>query len=126
MIDPPRRAVRPVEADAVAHLAAEQFVAGHAERPRLGVEQRVLDGTQPLRHHAARRRPRQAVEFRVDALMVAGTLADDPLRHLLDDGGDARRPEALVELAPADAAVLVGPLYEVRLPPAGVPAKRLP
>src|SRR6185295_3219692 len=32
MVDAPGRAVRPVDADAVADLAAEQVVAGHAER----------------------------------------------------------------------------------------------
>src|SRR3546814_15704328 len=57
--------------------------------------------------------------------MVAGALADHPLRHLLDDGGDTRRAEALVELAPADDAVLGGQLDEVIVPPAGVAVQRL-
>src|SRR5262249_16260512 len=43
MVDAPRGAVRPVEPDAVALLAAEQLVARHAEPLGLGVEQRVLD-----------------------------------------------------------------------------------
>ena len=59
MVDAPGRAVRPVDPDAVAHLAAEQLVAGHAQRLGLGVEQRVLDGAERLRHHAAGGRPRR-------------------------------------------------------------------
>ena len=53
MIDPPRGAVRPVHADAVAHLAAEQLVDRHAQRLGLGIEQRILDGAHRLRDDAA-------------------------------------------------------------------------
>ena len=45
--------MRPVDPDAIADLAAEQFVAGHAEQLCLGVEQGVFDRAQRLRHHAA-------------------------------------------------------------------------
>src|SRR5262249_35162828 len=46
MIDAPGGTVGPVDANAVANLAAEQLVAGHAERLRLGIQQGILDGTQ--------------------------------------------------------------------------------
>ena len=49
MVDAPGRAMRPVDPDAVADLAAEQFVAGHAQHLGLGVEQRVFDRAQRLR-----------------------------------------------------------------------------
>src|SRR5262249_42414125 len=65
MVDAPRGAVRPVEPDAVALLAAEQLVARHAEPLGLGAEQRVLDRPHRPRDHAARRRPGDAVELRV-------------------------------------------------------------
>ena len=53
VIDPPGGAMRPVHADAVADLAAEQFVDRHAESPGLGIEQRVLDRAHGERDDAA-------------------------------------------------------------------------
>ena len=69
--------MRPVDPDAVADLAAEQLVAGHAQRLGLGVEQGVLDGAQRLGDDAAGSRPRGAVELGIDALVLARRLADD-------------------------------------------------
>ena len=106
VIDAPGGAVRPVDPDAVAHLAAEQLVARHAERLGLGVEQRVLDGADGLGDDAAGAGPGGAVELGVDALVLAGRLPDHARRQALDHRADAGRAEALVELAPADDAVV--------------------
>ena len=116
--------MRPVDPDAVAHLAAEQFVAGHAERLGLDVEQRVLDGAERQRHHAAGGRPRCGKQFGVDPLMLKGVLADHARRQPLDRRGNAGRAKALVVLAPADDAVLGHDLDEVVIPPAGVAGER--
>ncbi len=125
VIDAPGRAVRPVHPNAIAHLAAQKLVDRHAQALGLGVEQRILDGAQRLRHDAAGARPRRAVELGIDALVLAHGLADDPRAEAVDDGADARRAEALVELAPADDAVLGRELDEVVVAPARVAGKRL-
>ena len=125
VVDPPGRAMRPVDPDPVADLAAEQRVARHAERLRLGVEQRVLDRAEPLGDDPAGGRPGQAVELGVDALVVEHRLADDARRQPLDHRGDARRAETLVELAPADDAAVGRQLQEIVVAPAGVAAQHL-
>src|ERR1700730_6665461 len=53
VVDAPGGAMRPVDANAVADFAAEQFAAGHAEEFRFRVEQRVFDRSKRLRDHAA-------------------------------------------------------------------------
>ena len=115
----PGDAVRPVDAQAVADPAAQQFITGHAERPRLGVEQGVLDGAERLAHHSARAGPRHAGQVLADRLVVHHGLADHARRELRDDRADSRRPERFVELAPADHAVLGGDLDEVVVAPCG-------
>ena len=117
--------MRPVDPDAVAHLAAEQLVAGHAERLGLGVEQRVLDGAERLRDDAAGRGPRRRSKLGVDALVLDRVWPTTRARQALDHGADARRAEALVELAPADDAVVGRELDEVVVAPAGVAGERL-
>ncbi len=102
----PGDAVRPVDAQAVADLAAEQFVAWHAERLGLDVEQRVLDRAERLADDAAGAGPGDAAQILADVLVVHRRLADQAMGELFDDRGDARRAEILVELAPADDAVL--------------------
>ena len=124
MIDAPGRAMRPVDPDAVADLAAEQFVAGHAERLCFHVEQRVLDRAERQRHHAAGGRSRRGKQFGIDSFVLQRVLADDPRRQPLDRGGDAGRAKAFVEFAPADQAVLGRQLDEVIVAPAGVAGKR--
>ena len=52
MVDPPGRAMRPVDPHPVAYLAAEESVARHLQRLGLGVEHGVFDGTQPLADNA--------------------------------------------------------------------------
>ena len=98
--------MRPVDPDAVADLAAEQFVAGHAQELALGVEQRVFDGAERQRHHAAGGGPRRRGQFGKDPLMRDHVLPDDAAGQPLDRGADARRAEPLVIFAPADHAVL--------------------
>jgi hypothetical protein len=71
MVDAPGRAVRPVDPDAVTHLAAQKLVAGHAQRLGLGVQKRVLDGAQRQGNDAARGRPRDRIELGVEALVLA-------------------------------------------------------
>src|SRR6185436_10717518 len=124
MIDAPGRAVRPVDSDAVADLAAEQVVAGHAERLGLDVEQRVLDGAERQRYHAAGGRPRRGKQLRVDPLMLKRVLADHTRRKPLDRSRHTGRAKALVILAPADDAILGHDLDEVVVPPAGVAGER--
>ena len=116
--------MRPVERNAVAQLAAEQRVARHAERLRLGIEQRVLDRGDRLRHHAAGGRPCRRVKLRIDALVIADRLPDHFRGELGDDRADAGRAEVLGEFAPADDAVGGRELDEVVVAPAGIAGER--
>jgi hypothetical protein len=125
MIDAPGGAVRPVHPEPVAHLAAEQLVAGHAEAPGLGVEQRVLDGAQRLADDAAGAGPGGAVKVGVDALVLAHRLADDPRRQPLDHRPDAGRAEPFRELAPTDDGAVGAELHELVVAPARIAGERL-
>ena len=124
MVDAPGRAVRPVHPDTVAHLAAEQVVAGHAERLGLDVKQRVLDRADRQRHHAAGGGPRRGKQLRVDPLMLVSVLADHARRKPLDRSRHAGRAKTFVVLAPADDTVLGHDLDEVVVAPAGVAGER--
>ena len=106
VVDAPGGAVGPIDADAIAHLAAEPLIAGHTERLGLGIEERIRDGTDGLRRHPAGARSRSAVKLRVDALVLAGALADDDGGQALDHGADAWRAKPFIELAPADDAAV--------------------
>lgn len=117
--------MRPVDPDTVADLAAEQLVAGDAERLRLGIEQRILDRTEGLRHHAAGGGTRRSEQFGKDALVLEDVLPDDTGREALDGGANAGRAETLVEFAPADDAVLGRQLDEMIVSPAGIAGKDL-
>ena len=117
--------MRPIHPDTVAQLAAEKRAARHAERLRLCVEQRILDGPEPLADDAASGRPGQAIELDIDPLVIEDGLPDDAAGEPLDDGADAGRTEALVELAPTDDPILGRQLQEVVIPPAGIAAKNL-
>ena len=125
MIDAPRRAVRPVHSDAITYLAAEQLVAGHAQPFGLGIDQRVFDGPHRLRHHAAGTWPRDAIELRVNALMLADGLPHHARRQVRDHGADSRRAEAFVELAPADDAAVGREFDKVIVAPSRVAGERL-
>src|SRR6516164_7697034 len=104
---------------------AEQLVARHAEPLGLGVEQRVLDCPHRLGDDAARRRPGDAVELGVGALVRGGILADYPLGEVLDRRRDAGRAEALVVFAPADDAFVGRELDEAVVAPACIAMLRL-
>src|SRR6185437_14020110 len=121
--DPPGAAMRPVDPDAVAHLAAEQHVARDAERLGLGVEQRVLDRTQPLGDHTARGRTGRGVQLGIDALVVERALPDHARGAALDHRRHAGRPEPLVKLAPPDDAVSGADLEEVVVAPPRIGAQ---
>ena len=112
--------MRPVDPDAVADLAAEQFVAGHAEQLALGVEQGVLDGAERQRHHAAGGGARRRGQLRKDPLMRHDVLPDHAAGQPLDRRADAGCAKPLVIFAPADHAVLGRDLDEMVVPPAGV------
>ncbi len=90
--------MRPVHPDAVADLAAEQFVAGHAEQLGLGVEQRVLDGAERQRHHAAGGGPCRCGKLGKNPLMGKHVLPDHAAGQPLDRGADAGRAKALVDI----------------------------
>jgi hypothetical protein len=123
MIDAPGRAMRPIDPDTVANFAAEQCVAGDLQRLGLGVEQCVLDGTQPLADDTAGGWPSEAIEFGINPLVVEDRLSDDPPCEPLDDGADPRRTKAFVELAPADDARIGRQLDEMVISPAGIAAQ---
>ena len=110
--------MRPVDPDLVADLAAQQRVARDIERLGLDVEKRVLDGAERLADDAALPGTRRIEEVLADQFMVHRALADHAVLELVDYRGDARRAEALVELAPADDAILGGDLEEEVVPPA--------
>ncbi len=116
--------MRPVDADAVANLAAEQFVHRHAQTLGLGVEQRVLDRAHRQRYDSTGRRSRRASEFGVDALVCAHVLPDHARREPRDHRADPRRAEAFVEFAPADDAGIRGQLDVVVVAPARVAGQR--
>ena len=118
--DPPGSAVRPVHRHPVSHPAAEQVAAGDAERLRPGVEHRVLDRSDAHRHDPGHRLSCPDQEPLVDPLDIPNPGADDALRELLDDRGDADRAPVLVVLAPADDAVVGRQPDEVVVPPTGV------
>jgi hypothetical protein len=60
--------MRPIDPDAVANFAPEQYVARDLERLGLGVEQRVLDGPQPLADDTTGGRPSEAIELGINPL----------------------------------------------------------
>src|SRR5258707_13409510 len=68
MIDAPGGAVRPVDTNSIADFAAEQFIAGHPEQFRLGIEQSVFDRAYRLRDDTARRGARRREKLRIDSL----------------------------------------------------------
>ena len=113
-------AVRPVQTQAVALGAAEQLVDGNAERPRVDVEQRVLDGGDGLLNDAARRLPAHGVERGDDGFTRARIFPDDQRGQTVDGRADADAAERLVVLAPADDASVRGDLQEVERALAGI------
>ena len=117
--------MRPVHADAVANLSAEQFVYRYAQPLCLGIKQRVLNRAHGERDEAAGRGAGCAVEFRVNALMRADFLADHAGGHPVDDSAHAGCAKALVKFAPTDNARIGGELDEVVIAPACVAGQRL-
>jgi uncharacterized protein (TIGR02117 family) len=99
---PVGRAVRPVEADALAHRAAEERVDRHPESAGRHIEESVLDG-----------------------LPGAGILADQGRGELGDDRGNSGAAEGLVVLAPAHDPLVRADLEEIEVAPSRVGMKRL-
>ena len=123
VIDAPGCAMRPVNADAVAYFAAEQRVAGDPERLGLGVEERVLDRPQSFTDDAPGGRPRQAIEFGIDALVLGYGLSNDTIGKPLDNGADPGRAKPLIKFAPAGDTLIGRQLEKMVISPAGVTAK---
>src|SRR5713101_1689113 len=120
MVDAPGGAMRPVDANAIANFAAEQFVAGHTEQFCFRIEQGVFDRAKRLRNDTAGRGPCCCEKLRINSLVLKRVLSDHPRRETLDCSTDTRRTKTLVELAPAHDAVFRGELDEVVVSPAGV------
>jgi hypothetical protein len=115
--------MRPIDPYTIAHLAAEQDIARHAERLRLRVEQGIerLDARvvgQDVFDHE-----RIFTELYCFTRPAAGGVVGEGLGAIENDGTDPRGSETLVELAPADDAVVGGQLEEMIIPPAGVTAQ---
>ena len=123
--EPIRAAVRPVETDALAHRPAQHGVHGQAERLRLDVEQRVLDGADRLLDDAAAGLPPDRVEQGDDCLVRRRILADDLRREAVDHGGHAEAAERFVVLAPADQALVGADFQEIEVTLAGVRVQML-
>src|SRR6201747_750352 len=105
MIDAPGGAMRPVDPDAVANFAAEQFIAGHAEHLGLDVEQSIFDRAERLAHHAAGPRAGRCEQLDIDALVRKRVLPDHARRKPLNYSADAGRAKTFVEFAPAGHAL---------------------
>src|SRR5258707_11548507 len=120
MVDAPGRAMRPVDPDAIANLAAQQFVAGHTKPFCFRIEQRVFDRAKRLRNDTAGRGPRRREELRINPFVLKRVLSNHPRRETLDRSTYTRRAKTFVELAPANDAVFGGELDEVVVSPTGV------
>ena len=118
--DAPGAAVRPVHPDRIAHLAAQEVVAGHAQGLGLGVQQGVLDGADAHGHDPGHRLPGPGMQACVDAFDIMDPFADHHAGKPLDDGGNADGPLVLVVFAPTHDAVFRGDLDEVVVAPPGV------
>src|SRR6516165_7842050 len=88
MVDAPRRAMRPIDPNAVAYVAAEKRITRHPQRLCLGVEQRVFDGPEPLADDTARCGPGKTIELGINPLVVEDGLPDDAAGEPLDDRAD--------------------------------------
>lgn len=124
MIDAPGAAMRPVNANAVAHLAAQQLIAGHPHALRLGIKHRIFDRPQAFRDHAAGRRAGQRVHQREKPFMVVRRLTNDLRAHRLDHLRHAGRAEPFVKFAPANNPAFRCHLDEVIVPPARIAMPR--
>jgi hypothetical protein len=112
--------VRPVEADPVPHGAAQELVDRDAERARLHVHERVLDGADGLLDDAARRGAAERLHQRHLRLEGARVLADEDGDQAADQLGQPWPAERLVVLAPADEPLVGRDLDEIEASPAGV------
>ncbi len=99
-------AMRPVHGHAIAQGAAQQSVHGHAHRLARDVQAGVLDGRDGLLREAARGQPRRRDQRLADAAELARVHAHGGAREVLDQRVDARAGEAVVELGPADEALV--------------------
>ena len=113
-------AVRPVEPQPVAHRTVQELGDRHAQRPRLDVDQRVLERRDRLLDQPARRLAGERVQHRRDALYRPGIQPDQVLGEPADDRAQSLAAVALVVLGPADHAIVGGDLEERPDAPAGI------
>ena len=73
------------------HVVGVQQKAGDPERLVLGIEERILDGDQPLADDAPGRRACQTIELGIDQFMVEYRLPNNPPGEPLDYGADPER-----------------------------------
>src|SRR5690606_20041324 len=118
-------AMRPVQADALAHRPAEQLVDRHAQRLRLDVQKSVLDCADRLLDHASARLAAERVKQGADRLVAPRVLADDRRREVLDRGRHALAAERFVVLAPADQPLVGADLEEIEVPMPGIGVQAL-
>ena len=95
-----------VDADAVAHLAAQQVGDAHAQGLALDVPQRLVDAGQCAHVDAAAAVEAGAVHHGPVVLDLAGVLADEVIGQLIDHGGDGVGAAFEHRLAPAVDALV--------------------
>ncbi len=115
-----RAAVGPVERNALAHRSAEQPVDRQSRRLAGDVQAAMLDGGDGLVHEAAGGHAGLGPEVGADPRPCLRIPADHPLGQLADDAAEAGVPARLVELRPADQALVGGQLQERDRPPAAI------
>ena len=117
--------MRPVDRDAFPDRPTEQRAHRHAIRLAGDIQQRVLDRRDRLLVQPAARLPRQHVQMLRDLLEAPRVAPDQHRRQPVDHVRQAGTAKTLVELRPADDAVVGGDLQEREHPPAGIGLHRL-
>src|SRR6185295_3028113 len=106
VLDPIRRAVRPVDALTLAVRPAHQPPHGNAERLAREIPQRQLDAGDGLLRGAVRRLADRAVQIEIELLDRGGILADEARAEILDEPDQPAREALAPELAVAGEALV--------------------
>ena len=116
--------MRPVDRNAIADRPAEQGTDRYAIGLAGHVEQCVLDRRDRLLIDAAARLAGEHVQVLRDLFVAERVAADQHRREAADHIRQADRAEALVELGPANDAIVGGDLEEGEHAPAGIGLER--